>query len=174
MLFTTKPSVIVFRPTWKVNVKRMVLTSSRKWDQPPAVVCSACCRCSLKSASHFVTQCNKLLQPHHKLWATPHNSKCQYGERGAAAAKPKAQAILCVLASILATQMLCRTPSRSEALRSATAACGGSWRGDPPERCLSRQAGIVRCCRKKEKKRPPFGSRFWVMQFVFGFSRRGR
>ena len=115
--------------------------------------------------------------------AIPHNSKCRYGERGAAAAKPKAQIILdaakvsaasggysepkqgqrsqsargfcpearCgyrnpTLSSILATQMPCRTPSRSEALRSATAACGGSWRGDPPERCLSRQAGIVRCC----------------------------
>ena len=71
-------------------------------------------------------------------WAIPHNSKCRYGERGAAAAKPKAQIILDVLSSILATQMPCRTPSRSEALRSATAACGGSWRGDPPERCLSR------------------------------------
>ena len=54
--------------------------------------------------------------------------------------------IIELLSSILATQMPYRTPSRSEALRSATAACGGSWRGDPPERCLSRQAGIVRCC----------------------------
>ena len=27
--------------------------------------------------------------------AIPHNSKCRHGERGAAAAKPKAQAILC-------------------------------------------------------------------------------
>ena len=80
------------------------------------------------------------------LRAIPHNSKCRYGERGAAAAKPKAQIILFVLSSILATQMPCRTPSRSEALRSATAACGGSWRGDPPERCLSRKAGIMRCC----------------------------
>ena len=78
--------------------------------------------------------------------AIPHNSKCRYGERGAAAAKPKAQIILCVLSSILATQMPCRTPSCSEALRSATAACGGSWRGDPLERCLSRKAGIMRCC----------------------------
>ena len=115
--------------------------------------------------------------------AIPHNSKCRYGERGAAAAKPKAQIILdaakvsaasggcsepkqgqrsqsargfcpearCgyrnpTLSSILATLMPCRTPSRSEALRSATAACGGSWRGDPPKRCLSRKAGIVRCC----------------------------
>ncbi len=80
------------------------------------------------------------------LRAIPHNSKCRYGERGAADAKPKAQIILDVLSSILATQMPCRTPSRSEALRSATAACGGSWRGDPPERCLSRKAGIMRCC----------------------------
>ena len=29
-----------------------------------------------------------------KLRAIPHNSKCRYGERGAAAAKPKAQTIL--------------------------------------------------------------------------------
>ncbi|MDR3850020.1 MAG: hypothetical protein Q3X88_00940, partial [Gemmiger sp.] len=41
--------------------------------------------------------------------ATPHNSKCRYGERGAAAAKPKAQIILDVLSSILATQMPCRS-----------------------------------------------------------------
>ena len=44
-----------------------------------------------------------------KPWAIPHNSKCRYGERGAAAAKPKAQIILDVLSSILATQMLCRS-----------------------------------------------------------------
>ena len=43
------------------------------------------------------------------LRAIPHNSKCRYGERGAAAAKPKAQIILCVLSSILATQMPCRS-----------------------------------------------------------------
>ena len=41
--------------------------------------------------------------------AIPHNSKCRYGERGAADAKPKAQIILCVLSSILATQMPCRS-----------------------------------------------------------------
>ena len=44
-----------------------------------------------------------------KLKAIPHNSKCRYGERGAADAKPKAQIILCVLSSILATQMPCRS-----------------------------------------------------------------
>ena len=39
------------------------------------------------------------------VWAIPHNSKCRYGERGAADAVPQL-----------------------------------------PERCLSRKAGIVRCC----------------------------
>jgi len=56
--------------------------------------------------------------------AIPHNSKCRYGERGAADAKPKAQIILDAakvsaasggnsrnptLSSILATQMPCRS-----------------------------------------------------------------
>ena len=44
-----------------------------------------------------------------RFWAIPHNSKCRYGERGAADAKPKAQIILDVLSSILATQMPCRS-----------------------------------------------------------------
>ncbi len=34
-----------------------------------------------------------------KVRAIPHNSKCRYGERGAADAKPKAQIILDVLSS---------------------------------------------------------------------------
>ena len=41
--------------------------------------------------------------------ATPHNSKCRYGERGTSDAKQKAQAILCVLPSIFATQVTCRS-----------------------------------------------------------------
>ena len=162
MLFTTKPSVIVFRPTWKVNVKRMVLTSSRKWGQPPAVVCSACCRCSLKSTSHFVTQCNKLLQPHHKLWATPHNSKCQYGERGVADAKPKAQIILDA-AKVSAASGGNSEPKQGQRSQSARGFCPRSTMRVPqpdiiehfgnadavpqlPERCLSRKAGIMRYC----------------------------
>ena len=64
--------------------------------------------------------------------AIPHNSKCRYGERGAADAKPKAQIILDVLSSILATQM--------------------------PERCLSRKAGIVRCCPRQNKIGPCLGA----------------
>ncbi len=52
-----------------------------------------------------------------------HNSKCRYGERGAADAKPKAQIIL-------------------EHFGNADAV------PQPPERCLSRKAGIVQCCLK--------------------------
>ena len=51
----------------------------------------------------------KFLQPAVRLRAIPHNSKCRYGEQGAADAKPKAQIILDVLSSILATQMPCRS-----------------------------------------------------------------
>ena len=40
-----------------------------------------------------------------RIKAIPHNSKCRYGERGAADAEPKAD----VLSSILATQMPCRS-----------------------------------------------------------------
>ena len=46
-----------------------------------------------------------LVPDQYKDKAIQHNSKFRYGERGAAAAKPKAQIILYVLSSILATQM---------------------------------------------------------------------
>ena len=62
-----------------------------------------------------------------QIKAIPHNSKCRYGERGAADAKPKAQ------------------PDIIEHFGNADAV------PQPPERCLSRQAGIVRCCLKKKK-----------------------
>ena len=114
-------------------------------DTPPCAI-----NFGIKNNRSTAVHCNV---PVVFIRAIPHNSKCRYGERGAAAAKPKAQIILDVLSSILATQMPCRTPSRSEALRSATAACGGSWRGDPPKRCLSRKAGIVRCCLRYKKIR---------------------
>ena len=57
------------------------------------------------SRYHAFCQCR---QTGH-IRAIPHNSKCRYGERGAADAKPKAQIILDVLSSILATQMPCRS-----------------------------------------------------------------
>ena len=45
-------------------------------------------------------------------------------------------------------QRRCRAAHRAAARRfgAQPTLCGGSWRGDPPERCLSRQAGIMRCC----------------------------
>ena len=47
-------------------------------------------------------------------------------------------------------QRSCRAAHRAAARRfgAQPTLCGGSWRGDPPERCLSRQAGIVRYCLK--------------------------
>ncbi len=56
-----------------------------------------------------------------KVRAIPHNSKCRYGERGAADAKPKAPDIIEHFGNADAVPQL-------------------------PERCLSRKAGIVRCC----------------------------
>ena len=43
--------------------------------------------------------------------ATPHNSKCRYGEREVQTAKQKAQAILDVLPSIFASQIVLRSRS---------------------------------------------------------------
>ena len=74
--------------------------------------------------------CVERTRARHKIRAIPHNSKCRYGERGAADAKPKAQIILDVLSSILATQMPCRS-CRSGACR---------------------KAGIVRCCLRNPHK----------------------
>ena len=73
---------------------------------------------------------NKIIFPEReakKYRAIPHNSKYRYGERGAADAKPKAQIILdCLIEHF----------GNADAVPQL------------PERCLSRKAGIVRCCRK--------------------------
>ena len=107
-----------------------------------------------------------------------HNSKCRYGERGAADAKPKAQIILD------AAKVSAASGGNSEPKQGLSAASGGnsepkqgqrsqSARGfcprstmrvpqpdiiehfgnatavpQLPERCLSRKAGIVRCCQR--------------------------
>ena len=59
----------------------------------------------------FARDCKQFIvsAPSFLSMAIPHNSKCRYGKRGAADAKPKAQIILDVLSSILATQMPCRS-----------------------------------------------------------------
>ena len=99
-----------------------------------------------------------------KSEATPHNSKCRYGERGAAAAKPKTQIILDA-AKVSAASGGNSEPKQGQRSQSARGFCPRSTMRvpqpdiiehfgnadavpQPPERCLSRKAGIVRCCLK--------------------------
>ena len=88
-----------------------------------------------------------------KIRAIPHNSKCRYGERGAADAKPKAQIILD------AAKVSAASGRNSEPKQAAVAECEGLLPRStmrvpqpdiiehfgnadavpqPPERCLSR------------------------------------
>ena len=94
--------------------------------------------------------------------AIPHNSKCRYGERGAADARPKAQIILDA-AKVSAASGGCSEPKQGQRSQSARGFCPRSTMRvpqpdiiehfgnadavpQPSERCLSRKAGIVRCC----------------------------
>ena len=96
------------------------------------------------------------------FWAIPHNSKCRYGERGAADAKPKAQIILDA-AKVSAASGGYSEPKQGQRSQSARGFCPRSTMRvpqpdiiehfgnadavpQPPERCLSRKAGIMRCC----------------------------
>ena len=102
------------------------------------------------------------------LKAIPHNSKCRYGERGAAAAKPKAQIILDA-AKVSAASGGNSEPKQGQRSQSARGFCPRSTMRvpqpdiiehfgnadavpQPPKRCLSRKAGIVRCCLKYNHK----------------------
>ena len=104
--------------------------------------------------------CRRPLQMFFK--AIPHNSKCRYGERGAADAKPKAQIILDA-AKVSAASGGNSEPKQGQRSQSARGFCPRSTMQVPqpdiiehfgnadavpqlPERCLSRKAGIVRCC----------------------------
>ena len=99
-----------------------------------------------------------------RIKAIPHNSKCRYGERGAADAKPKAQIILDA-AKVSAASGGNSEPKQGQRSQSARGFCPRSTMRVPqpdiiehfgnadavpqlPERCLSRKAGIVRCCLK--------------------------
>ena len=94
--------------------------------------------------------------------AIPHNSKCRYGERGTADAKPKAQIILDA-AKVSAASGGNSEPKQGQRSQSARGFYSRSTMRvpqsdiiehfgnadavpQPPERCLSRKAGIVRCC----------------------------
>ena len=108
--------------------------------------------------------------------AIPHNSKCRYGERGAADARPKAQIILDA-AKVSAASGGNSEPKQGQWSQSARGFCPRStmrvpqldiieYFGNadavpqPPERCLSRKAGIVRCCPyRNDKVGNPAGKR---------------
>ena len=96
--------------------------------------------------------------------AIPHDSKCRYGERGAADAKPKAQIILDA-AKVSAASGGNSEQKQGQRSQSARGFCPRSTMRvpqpdiiehfgnadavpQPPKRCLSRKAGIVRCCPK--------------------------
>ena len=110
------------------------------------------------SRYHAFCQCR---QTGH-IRAIPHDSKCRYGERGAADAKPKAQIILDA-AKVSAASGGNSEPKQGQRPQSARGFCPRSTMRVPqpdiiehfgnaaavpqlPERCLSRKAGIVRCC----------------------------
>ena len=97
--------------------------------------------------------------------AIPHNSKCRYGERGAAAARPKAQIILDA-AKVSAASGGNSEPKQGQRSQSARGFCPRSTMRvpqpdiiehfgnadavpQPSERCLSRKAGIMRYCLSK-------------------------
>ena len=112
---------------------------------------ACCCGCMLQER-----------EIQENLKAIPHNSKCRYGERGAADAKPKAQIILDA-AKVSAASGGNSEPKQGQRSQSARGFCPRSTMRvpqpdliehfgnadavpQPPERCLSRKAGIVRCC----------------------------
>ena len=99
-----------------------------------------------------------------KTKAIPHNSKCRYGERGAADAKLKAQIILDA-AKVSAASGGNSEPNQGQRSKSARGFCPRNTMRVPqpdiiehfgnadavpqlPERCLSRKARIVRYCPK--------------------------
>ncbi len=115
---------------------------------------------SLKALPHMVQ--GGFLSDLRRFRAIPHNSKCRYGERGAAAARPKTQIILDA-AKVSAASGGNSEPKQGQRSQSARGFCPRSTMRvpqpdiiehfgnadavpQPPERCLSRQAGIVRCC----------------------------
>ena len=107
--------------------------------------------------------------------AIPHNSKCRYGERGAADAKPKAQIILDA-AKVSAASGGNSEPRQGALVAECEGLCPRSTMRVPqpdiiehfgnadavpqlPERCLSRKAGIVRCCLRVQV----FSASHWCM-----------
>ena len=117
-----------------------------------------------------------------KIRAIPHNSKCRYGERGAADAKPKAQIILDA-AKVSAASGGNSEPKQGQRSQSARGFCPRSTMRVPqpdiiehfgnadavpqlPERCLSRKAGIVRYCLRTPSAENQHLARLFEIFFV--------
>ena len=121
--------------------------------------------------------------------AIPHNSKYRYGERGVADAKPKAQIILDA-ANVSAASGGNSEPKQGQRSQSARGFCPRSTMRVPQpdiiehfgnadavpqltERCLSRKAGIVRCCLRTPREengtlalRPPLPVHYIPLPFT--------
>ena len=124
-------------------------TAAAPAAHPVRICCGSCC---------CLTSYGRI----NSFRAIPHNSKCRYGERGAADAKPKAQIILDA-AKVSTASGGNSEPKQGQRSQSARGFCPRSTMRVPqpdivehfsnadavpqlPERCLSRKAGIVRCC----------------------------
>ena len=124
-----------------------------------------------------------------EIGAIPHNSKCRYGERGAADAKPKAQIILDA-AKVGAASGENSEPKQGQRSQSARGFCPRSTMRvpqpdiiehfgnadavpQPPERCLIRKAGIMRYCLRTPREkygtlalRPPLPVHYIPLPFT--------
>ena len=123
-------------------------TAAAPAAHPVRICCGSCC---------CLTSYGRI----NSFRAIPHNPKCRYGEQGTADAKPKAQIILDA-AKVSAASGGNSEPKQGQRSQSARGFCPQSTMRvpqpdiiehfgnadavpQPPERCLSRKAGIVRC-----------------------------
>ena len=153
-MFLLKRSASVFngmqiRQILQVFLQMSAQTAAAPAAHPVRICCGSCC---------CLTSYGRI----NSFRAIPHNPKCRYGERGTADAKPKAQIILDA-AKVSAASGGNSEPKQGQRSQSARGFCPRSTMRvpqpdiiehfgnanavpQPPERCLSRQAGIVRCC----------------------------
>ena len=137
------------RQIFQVFLQMSAQTAAAPAAHPVRICCGSCC---------CLTSYGRI----NSFRAIPHNSKCRYGERGAADVKPKAQIILDA-AKVSAASGGNSEPKQGQRSQSARGFCPRSTMRvpqpdiiehfgnadavpQPPERCLSRKAGIVRCC----------------------------
>ncbi len=141
------------------------------------------------SGIHFIMLCRWPVIILNKVRAIPHNSKCRYGERGAADAKPKAQIILDAAKVSAASGGNSESKQGQRSQNARGFAPRSTMRvpqpdiiehfgnadavPQPPERCLSCKAGIVQCCLRtpREKNgtlalRPPLPVHYIPLPFT--------